>query len=745
MVRKIQAKLVLRLHGQGLSGRAIARSQGMSRRSVADVLDAAKAAGIGWDDVANRPDDEVYALLFPGRGERESVYEQPDWGKVHRELARVGVTLRILHGEYVDECRQSGRPHMGYDRFCKLYAAYVARLGVTSRVEHKAGRTIEVDWAGKTMRIVDPVTGDSSTVYLFVAVLPFSRYAFVEPTLDMGQNSWLRAHVAMYEWFGGSTPRLVCDNLKTGVIKHPREGEIVLNDAYRGMAEHYSAAVLPGRVRKPKDKPSAENTVWHVTMALVGAMRDHEFGSLDELRAAIRAWLAEYNSRAFQKRDGSRSSVFKSEEKPLLITLPLMPYEVADWVYGRRVQANSHVAYARNWYSVPYAYIGSTVDLRIGASMLEVWHGEHAVVLAPAPAGDGIQPVVHERVRPARQSRVETMGQETLRAMGPANRPRLRRRDRQAVRHGTPRRASCGCRNAIPPNVWRTRVRCRCGRSLRRGIRTSDRSSNPARTPRAGSPTAPLTTSDGCAAAITTRTWEGGRAMIIDTETKRKLREMNASDLLDAFERLDERTTAPMSHTEVVRLAVDNAHSGHMDAKIQRLVKRAGLRYPPPGGPENHRPGGGTQARPERDRRSRRRELSGTTVERRVPGSHGIGQIPPAMRVGEIRVPGTVPRSLRPNARPGRAGDGRVEQARRSAQARAQIRHLQPARDRRMARRQARRTIQTIPPGAHGAPVRHRQHGVRHAAGDQGMAPTARRRHHRRHDSRPHRAQRDLD
>lgn len=86
MVRKIQAKLVLRLHGQGLSGRAVARSRGMPRRSVADVLDAAKAAGIGWDDVANRPDDEVYALLFPGRGERGSVYEQPDWGKVHREF-----------------------------------------------------------------------------------------------------------------------------------------------------------------------------------------------------------------------------------------------------------------------------------------------------------------------------------------------------------------------------------------------------------------------------------------------------------------------------------------------------------------------------------------------------------------------------------------------------------------------------------------------------------------------------------
>lgn len=182
-------------------------------------------------------------MLF-GRGERESVYEQPDWARVHRELARVGVTLRILHGEYADECAAAGRPRMGYDRFCKQYAAYVARTGVTSRVEHKAGRTIEVDWAGKTMRIVDPVTGDVSKAYLFVAVLPFSRYAFVEPTLDMGQNAWLRCHVAMYEWFGGSTPRLVCDNLKTGVIDHPRDGEVVLNDAYRSMAEHYSAAVI---------------------------------------------------------------------------------------------------------------------------------------------------------------------------------------------------------------------------------------------------------------------------------------------------------------------------------------------------------------------------------------------------------------------------------------------------------------------------------------------------------------------
>lgn len=129
------------------------------------------------------------------------------------------------------------------------------------------------------------------------------------------------------------------------------------------MAERYSAAVIPGRVRRPKDKPSAENTVWHATMALAGVMRDRSFGSLDEC-----------NSRPFQKRDGSRRSVFESEERPLLIPLPGTAYEVADWIYGRKVQSNCHVAYARNWYSVPYAYAGATAGLRVGSDMLEVWH-----------------------------------------------------------------------------------------------------------------------------------------------------------------------------------------------------------------------------------------------------------------------------------------------------------------------------------------------------------------------------------
>ena len=270
---------ILKRHSQSVSGRAIAGSLGISRSSVAETLGAAADAGVSYADIASKSDDEVCALLFPGRNEHASACRQPDWEAVHRELAKTGVTLRLLHAEYRDSCLSDGSPSMGCDRFCKLYQSYVVANGVTSRVERKAGSTIEVDWAGPTLEIVDPVTGESATAYLFVACLPFGRYAFVEPALDMGETTWLRCHVAMYEWLGGSTPRLVPDNLKTGVTAHPREGEIVPDERYRALADHYSAAVLPGRVKRPRDKASVENTVWHATMALIGAMRNRTFRS----------------------------------------------------------------------------------------------------------------------------------------------------------------------------------------------------------------------------------------------------------------------------------------------------------------------------------------------------------------------------------------------------------------------------------------------------------------------------------
>lgn len=376
MANKIKAKLALQLAEAGLSANRIEQVHRISKKSQKEVREAAAALGITYADVADLSDDEVYRRLFPDRNNHASVFVEPDWEKVHRELARVGVTLQLLHEEYRDRCTASGGIAMGYDRFCREYRSYTLANNVTSRVGHKAGRICEVDWSGPKMQLVDPDTGEIIPVYLFVACLPFSRYTYVEPTLDMKEGTWLLCHVHMFEFFGGSTPMIVPDNLKTGIASHPAEGEVVLNDAYREMAAHYSAAVIPARVRSPKDKPSAEGAVGNIATAIIARLRTQVFTDFDMLRFEVSRKLREYNDAPFQKReDASRSSCFFADEKPLLRPLPATPYEVCRWIYGRKVQMNCHVSYMRNFYSVNWAYVGKTVDLRVTDTTLEIYLG----------------------------------------------------------------------------------------------------------------------------------------------------------------------------------------------------------------------------------------------------------------------------------------------------------------------------------------------------------------------------------
>ena len=383
MARRIPVREILRLRASGLSATVIARTQPVSKTSVIDTFHAADERGVAWEDVEGMPDAEAYALLFPERAHEGPVYRDPDWDRVHRELARVGVTLKRLHEEYRDDARSKGEPFMSYDRFCKRYREFTVRKQVVSRVGHKAGRILEVDWAGPTMRLVDPATGEVSKVYLFVACLPLGRMSYVEPTLDMKQDTWLRCHVHAFAYLGGSTPCIVPDNLKAGVESHPREGEVVLNGAYREMAVHYGSAVMPARVATPRDKPSAENEVWQAALEIVAALRDTVFTDFNELKRAVAERLEEHNARPFAKREGTRRQVFEEQERPLLRPLPAVPYEVCEWIYGRKVQRNCHVAYRRNYYSVIHLAVGKTVDLRVTDSTVEVFLGGERLATHP--------------------------------------------------------------------------------------------------------------------------------------------------------------------------------------------------------------------------------------------------------------------------------------------------------------------------------------------------------------------------
>jgi len=148
--------------------------------------------------------------------------------------------------------------------------------------------------------------------------------------MSRNQESWNQAHVNAFSYFGGVPVSVVPDNLKTGV-ERTNWYSPVINKSYHEMAEHYGTAILPARVRKPKDKPSVEGAVGVISTWILAAIRNKKHFTIGELNQSIAEKLIAFNERPFQKKPGSRYSVFLEEEKDKLQPLPVMPYELALW------------------------------------------------------------------------------------------------------------------------------------------------------------------------------------------------------------------------------------------------------------------------------------------------------------------------------------------------------------------------------------------------------------------------------
>ena len=174
-------------------------------------------------------------------------------------------------------------------------------------INRKPGEQVEVDWAGDPAMIIDPDTGEIIKAYIFVGVMTYSQYAYVEAFLDMKQRSWINAHVHMYEFFGGVARILVPDNCKTAVVHNGGWKDQQLNETYQELAEHYGTAIILARVRTPKDKPNAEGTVGNISTWSTAALRNEQFFSLNELNHAIHDKLNQFNQKLFQKPANKKS------------------------------------------------------------------------------------------------------------------------------------------------------------------------------------------------------------------------------------------------------------------------------------------------------------------------------------------------------------------------------------------------------------------------------------------------------
>ena len=372
-MRKIQ--LVLRLFFEaGLSIRAISRSIRASPSTVGEYIRRAAAAGLSWPLPEGVDERTLEAVLFPGPATAaQSERGLPDWAHVHGELRRKGVTLSLLWQEYKAEHPEG----LQYSWFCERYRAWSRHVDVVMRQTHRAGEKLFVDYAGHTVPIVERETGELHEAQVFVAVLGASNYTFAEATWSQSLPDWCASHVRALRFFAGVPEMVVPDNLLWGVTQ-PHRYEPDTNPTYTDLAEHYGFAIIPARVRRPRDKAKVEVGVQIVERWILAALRNHTFFSLAELNHRIAELLERLNERAFRKLPGSRRTAFEALDRPALRALPSEPYVFAQWKKVR-VHIDYHVELERHYYSVPHALVGQ--------QLLAPLHRQHRGVLPPWPAG----------------------------------------------------------------------------------------------------------------------------------------------------------------------------------------------------------------------------------------------------------------------------------------------------------------------------------------------------------------------
>ena len=357
-------KEIARLKAAGQSNRAIADFLGLSRNTVNAAVARIEDSGLRFENLQILTDAQINEVFPPTSGRKiEGEYYMPDFEQLKKELAKPGVTLQLLWEEYSDRCRLSGLKPYQLTQFKKHFNDHLKKTGFKDIIQHKAGEQIEVDWAGVRPYWQDPDSGEKVYGWLFAAVLPFSGLGFAYVTPDMKMPSWIQCHIKMYEFFGGVTTILTPDNLKTGITKHTRD-ELVINSTYQDMAEYYGTVVVPARVRTPRDKNQVENLVYQFEKDIIGRLRNCQFFSIDEYNDQLLLEVERFNNKPFQKKEGTRRSVFEEVEKAALRPLPARKYEMATYRTAV-VQSNSHIAYQKNYYSVPYQYLGKEVTLKV--------------------------------------------------------------------------------------------------------------------------------------------------------------------------------------------------------------------------------------------------------------------------------------------------------------------------------------------------------------------------------------------
>ena len=365
---------ILRLNDEmHLSQREIAKAVNKSRDSVSNVMKMSKAQGITYSVAKDMKDDELKNKIYPNSNPYRDVQE-PDLEWIDHEMkTHKNMTMTILHQEYLEKYPNG----LKYTQFCERYRNYIESRKISMHVERKCGERMEIDWVGDKLKYKD-LSGAQHVVCFFITTLGRSTYPYVDAFPNQSSVSFKLGTIHALEYYGGVPLIFVPDNDKSAVTKASKY-DTVLNSSFSELVDYYGAVYIPARVRKPKDKPGVEKSVFDVVERYIMLkIRNEQFHSIDEINKAVWKHLADFVDQPFKKKEGSRKSVFINEDKPILMPLPAQRYELIDVKFAR-VNIDYHIEYDHKYYSVPYKYGGQTVEVKAKPLTIEIWHNNERI------------------------------------------------------------------------------------------------------------------------------------------------------------------------------------------------------------------------------------------------------------------------------------------------------------------------------------------------------------------------------
>jgi transposase len=370
-----QVRRIIQLKTEGLSKLKISGALHIHRSTLDTYILKLEASGKSYPELLQYSDEQLSAFIFntSSVAKPDSRFDilQKHLDYFKEELSRPGVTRKTLWEEYLTAYPNS----YSYTQFCEHFARHLKSTHATMHLSHRAGEYLQIDFAGKQLHYVNIQTGEIIACPVLVCTLPFSGYAYVEVLPSAAQEYLFGALNRCLEYIGGVPRNVLSDNMKQFVGKNLRY-EYKFPELASQWAVHYNTNLVATRVRKPKDKPTVENTVYHSYLRIYAKIRNEEFHSISELNKRIRELLEVHNHALFQKLPGSRRERFMQEEKPLLKQLPHEPFIIKHTTTGK-VQKNYHVILGQDMhqYSVPYQYIGQSTKVIYDEYHVEIYIG----------------------------------------------------------------------------------------------------------------------------------------------------------------------------------------------------------------------------------------------------------------------------------------------------------------------------------------------------------------------------------